>query len=145
MTTQTKDVFVNLEMDNGEGFIFLVKDVPQEIPTYYRWYRSETADFDYDGHAETLLSKTLADKRAFGLLTDSEARLVSLQAVDAFEQSQDLKGMTWEEGVQWALDNNFIIRKVVEDGKTHVVTMDLNQNRWSCRLSNGKIYRAERY
>lgn len=132
-------------MDNGEGFIFLVKDVPKEIPTYYRWYRQEDTDFKYDANAETLLGMALDDDRVFALLAHGTSRLVSIQAVDAFEQSATLKGMTWDEGVQWALDNNCIIRKVVEDGKTHVVTADLNMNRWSCRVSNDKIYRAERY
>lgn len=144
-TTTTRDLFVSLEMDTGEGFVVRVENVPTFVPIYHRWYRNPEEGFLYDTSALELVLLTLETPRVAELMEHTEGEVISIQAVEAREQSEDLRGMTWEEGVQWALDNNFVIRKVVEDGNAHIVTMDLNMNRWSCHLAYGVIYRAERY
>ena len=48
-------------------------------------------------------------------------------------------GKSIEEAKKYAEDGGFIVRIVEEDGKSHMLTMDVKSNRLNFRLRNGHV------
>lgn len=48
-------------------------------------------------------------------------------------------GKPIEEAKKYAEDGGFIVRIVEEDGKSHMLTMDVKSNRLNFRLRNGHV------
>lgn len=138
-------VFVNVEMDNGEGFVLKIEADPA-TPVYHRWYLPLTDEND-DGHwGRQLVASLYANKRAVACILNCEGEIVSVQAASVWANCDHVyKGKSIEEARTLAKVNKHNLRIVMENGRPRSIGSDIDPNRINLHLAHNKIYRTEKY
>ena len=142
---RTSKVFVNVEMDNGEGFVLKIEADPG-TPVYHRWYLPLSDENDDGAWGRKLVASLYADKRAVACILNCEGNIVSVQAASVWDNCDELyKNKTIEEARELAASAKHHLRIVMEDGKPRPIGSDINPNRVNLHIAHNKVYRTERY
>ena len=131
-------MFVSVEHTNGEGLAVEIES-SEDVPMYYRWYIPTE-----DPNGLTLIKdfKT-SEIGKLWMLQRSKDDIISVQAAPSWEKKDEYIGLTIQEGMNKALENDLIGRVVLEDGKPHRISPDTIKSRINFFVSAEKIYRAE--